>query len=117
MSETADDDLPPDAEELTEEPFSPTRRWFPERVGGIFYLAIMAGVVIGLVVVLSGAWRNGVRIIAVGLLAAATLRLILGEPQAGMLAVRHRALDAAILGGIGAAILVLASSIPNQPPL
>jgi hypothetical protein len=95
--------------------YSPVRRWFPARVGGIFYLAIMAATVVGLGIVASGAWRNGVRLMAAAMIAAAALRLVLREPQAGMLAVRHRFLDAAILTAAGVAIIVLASSIPNQP--
>ncbi len=109
------DELPPEAE--SEEEFSPTRRWFPARVGGIFYLVIMIAVIVGLGIVASGAWRNGVRLIAAALLAAATLRVVLPEPQAGMLAVRNRWFDAGLMAGLGAAILFLASSIPNQPPL
>ena len=100
-----------------EEEFSPTRRWFPARVGGIFYLVIMVAMIVGLGIVASGAWRNGVRLIAAALLAAATLRIVLPEPQAGMLAVRNRWFDAGLLASVGAAILFLASSIPNQPPL
>ena len=117
------DDEDPALEEVSpepvspDEPFTPTHRWFPERIGGILYLGIMAATVIGLGIVASGAWRNGVRLIAAGLIAAAIIRLVLREQQAGMLAVRHRVLDATILGGVGAAILFLASSIPNQPPL
>lgn len=101
--------------ESGEKEYSPVRHWFPARVGGIFYLAIMAATVVGLGIVASGAWRNGVRLMAAALILAAALRLFLREPQAGMLAVRHRFLDASILAAAGAAIIVLASSIPNQP--
>lgn len=107
----------PEFDEAPDEEFSPTRRWFPARVGGIFYLVIMVAMIVGLGIVASGAWRNGVRLIAAALIAAATLRIVLPEPQAGMLAVRNRWFDAGLMAGIGAAILFLASSIPNQPPL
>ena len=43
------------------------------------------------------------------------LRLVLPEDDAGMLAVRHRALDVAFLVLIGTALFVLASTIPDQP--
>lgn len=98
-----------------EEECSPARRWFPSRVGGFCYLVIMAGTLIGLGIVAAGAWRNGVRLLAAALIVAAALRVFLPEPQAGMLAVRHRFLDAGILAAAGAAIVFLASSIPNQP--
>jgi hypothetical protein len=115
MTDGPDGEVP--SHEVAEEPYSPTRRWFPSRVGGIFYLAILGATIVGLGIVASGAWRNGVRLIAAGLIVAAVLRLVLPEPQAGMLAVRHRLLDATILAGLGVAIVFLASSIPNQPPL
>lgn len=107
----------PPASDGLEEPAVPTRRWFPARLGGIVYLVILGATIVGLGIVASGAWRNGTRLIAAGLVAAAVARMILPEPQAGMLAVRHRLLDAMILSGLGVAIAFLASSIPNQPPL
>jgi Protein of unknown function (DUF3017) len=97
--------------------YSPNRRWFPARLGGLGYLVVMAATLVGLGVVATGAWRNGVRLVAVALILAAILRATLPEPQAGMLAVRHRFLDAGILAVVGAVVIFLASSIPNQPPL
>jgi len=94
---------------------TPERRWFPARVGGIFYLLTIAAALVGLAIVAAGAWRNGVRLLAVGLLLAAVLRVILPEEKSGMLAVRHRYLDAFLLTGVGATMLFLASSIPPQP--
>ena len=60
-------------------------------------------------------WRVGVTWIAASLLAAAGLRLVLPERDAGMLAVRHRLLDVFTLGSIGGVLLFLARTIPNQP--
>ena len=45
----------------------------------------------------------------------ALLRLMLAPKDAGMLAVRNRLLDAILLGGLGIALVVLATSIPNMP--
>jgi hypothetical protein len=42
-------------------------------------------------------------------------RLVLRRRDAGMLAVRNRAFDAALLSGVGAFIIVLSEVIPNQP--
>ncbi len=119
MTESQDSEAsdPDSAEDPLEEEFSHTRRWFPARVGGIFYLVIMAAMIVGLGIVASGAWRNGVRLIAASLFAAAALRVVLPEAQAGMLAVRNRWFDAGLMASLGAAIAFLASSIPNQPPL
>jgi hypothetical protein len=60
-------------------------------------------------------WRLGIRIVAASLAAAATLRLVLPERDAGMLAVRPRAVDVIMVGAISVALFVLAENIPDQP--
>ncbi|MGL5808966.1 MAG: DUF3017 domain-containing protein [Nocardioides sp.] len=97
--------------ERGDSPWRPRQNWIPERVGGLLYLAVMAATVIGLVVVVSGAWRPGVRLIGLGLVLAGGLRVLLSDDQAGMLAVRNRRLDAALTLGAGAVALLLASWI------
>lgn len=120
------DDLPePDdvpavsAEQLVDghdgHPGQPPPRRYPSTIGGIFFLGVLATAVLGLVLVGTGSWRNGVRLIGVALLAAALARSLLSADNAGMLAVRHRVLDVVVLTGLGLALLVLASAIPNQP--
>lgn len=69
----------------------------------------------GLLVAGLGDWRTGIRIVSGALVGAATLRLVLPEREAGMLAVRHRVLDVSILVVIAGALLLLASTIPEQP--
>ena len=63
----------------------------------------------------SGDWRLGIRCLAGGLCFAALLRLVLPARDAGMLAVRHRSFDALLLAGVGAALIFLAATIPDQP--
>ena len=70
---------------------------------------------IGIAIVWGGDWRLGIRCLAGGLCLAALLRLVLPARDAGMLAVRNRFFDAILLGGIGAALFFLASTIPDQP--
>ncbi|MCX6401775.1 MAG: DUF3017 domain-containing protein [Propionibacteriales bacterium] len=70
---------------------------------------------VGLVVAANSDWRVGIQIIAGVLGSAALLRLALPEKDAGMLAVRHRFLDVAILLLIGGTLFVLALTIPDQP--
>jgi len=69
----------------------------------------------GLIVAAAGEWRIGLRVISGSLAAAALLRLGLPERDAGMLAVRHRILDVAILLVVAVALVLLAASIPEQP--
>ncbi len=87
---------------------------YPSTIGGLLYLLALAGVAVGLGLAVAGDWRSGVRWIAGALLFAAGCRLLLPDRQAGMLAVRHRAVDVALLVAVGGVLLVLAGSIPNQ---
>lgn len=87
----------------------------PSTLGGLIYLAVLAGALIGVVVAATGAWRTGVSWIALALLAAAGARLALSDDDAGMLQVRRKAFDATILVAMGVGLLTLVASIPDQP--
>ncbi|MGH3445135.1 MAG: DUF3017 domain-containing protein [Nocardioidaceae bacterium] len=89
--------------------------WRPQTFGGFVYLLVVAMAVVGLVITLSGPWRTGVRWIGAGLLVAAGARLVLSEHGAGMLRVRRRWSDVAMLVIVGVALLVLAAVVPDQP--
>ena len=106
------------AEELVENEVDPSaeeERRYPSTIGGAFYLVVLAVVGAGLVVVVTGEWRLGIRIMGGALLGAAAVRLVLSGRDAGMLAVRHKALDAFVLIVLGGALIFLAGSIPDQP--
>ena len=114
------DDVPPvSAERLVGghdgHPGEPEPRRYPSTIGGVVYLLVLVLAVVGIGLAASGSWRGGVRMLAAALFAAAAARAVLRADDAGMLAVRHRLVDLALLSGLGAALLVLASSIPNQP--
>ncbi len=114
------DDVPPvSAERLVEgqdgHPGEPDSRRYPSTIGGMVYLLVLVLALVGIGVAASGSWRGGVRMLAAALLTAAAARAVLRADDAGMLAVRHRLVDVATLSGLGAVLLVLASSIPNQP--
>ena len=110
-----EDDAPASYEEeavpsLDEEP-----RRYPSTIGGAFYLCILAAAGTALVITARGDWRLGIQILGGSLIAAALLRLVLANRDAGMLAVRNRFLDAFLLSSTGAALIALASSIPDMP--
>ncbi len=90
-------------------------RRYPSTIGGLFYLVVLAITLIGLGLVWFDSWRTGVRWLGGSLLFAAVVRIALSGRNAGMLAVRHKAVDATLLTGVGLALLALANSIPNQP--
>jgi hypothetical protein len=110
-------DLEPPAPEVPPESAEPQGRRYPSTLGGAFYLLVLAGSFVGLGLVWQGHWRTGVKAIAAALVVAALVRLVIPAQQAGMLAVRRRGVDVAILIALGIALWFLSTSIPNQPPL
>ncbi|RYP82758.1 DUF3017 domain-containing protein [Nocardioides guangzhouensis] len=108
--------LPPEPEPATESDRRPVTEFKkPSTVGGVIYLFVLAGAISGVVVAATGPWRTGVSWLAFSLLAAAAARLVLPDADAGMLRVRSKILDAVILVAMGVTILILASTIPDQP--
>ncbi len=105
----------PDEGTPVEEPPLPEERRYPSTIGGAFYLLILAAMAVGIVAAYIDDWRLGVRIVGLALVAAAVLRLVLPQRDAGMLAVRHRLVDVAILAAMGAALIFLAGDIPGPP--
>jgi len=80
------------------------------------YLTVVALSVVGLVIITVGPWRRGVALIGFALLLGAVARAVLRDRDAGMLRVRrNRWVDVLMLGGVGTALILLASVIPNQP--
>ncbi len=90
-------------------------RRYPSTIGGMFYLVVLAVAVVSLGVVIGGSWRTGIRWIGGALIFAAGVRVVLKGRDAGMLAVRSKWIDAVMLSGVGAALIFLAGSIPDQP--
>lgn len=97
-------------EEVVEEPEG---RRYPSTIGGAFYLAVLAVVALGMVLVVVGQWRTGIRVFGGALLFAAFVRVLLKPYDAGMLAVRNKPFDAGVLVLLGAALIFLASSVPE----
>ena len=113
------DDVPPvSAESLVDGELrvpQEAERTYPSTIGGAFYLLFLGVAAAALVVVALGSWRTGTRIFGAVLVVAAAVRLLLGSRDAGMLAVRAKGVDAALLTFTGVALVLLASSIPDQP--
>jgi hypothetical protein len=92
----------------------PEARRYPSTIGGVAFLLVLAGTLVGVGIMAAGRWRVGVLWMGVSLLAAAAARLVLPEPQAGMLHVRRRLVDVALLVGLGVGLLVAGASIPSR---
>ena len=67
----------------------------------------------GLIVLTFYNWRNGVMVFAGAVLLAGLLRASLSDTAAGLLHVRGRMFDTALLLGVGAAIITLGLIVPN----
>ena len=108
---------PPDSvEPVSAEPVDPDEpRRYPSTIGGAFYLLVLGVVAVAMVVVALDEWRTGIRLMGGALVFAALVRLGLRAPDARMLAVRPKLLDAVVLLALGGALIFLATSIPDQP--
>lgn len=113
----SDDIAPPESvPPVSAEPVDPDEpRRYPSTIGGAFYLLLLCVVAVAMVVVVLDEWRTGIRVMGGSLLVAAVVRLLLRSRAAGMLAVRHKLLDALVLVVLGGALIFLAGSIPEQP--
>lgn len=101
---------------VSAEPFDPDEpRRYPSTIGGAFYLLVLGAVGVAMVVVVLDEWRTGIRLMGGSLIFAAAVRLVLRRRDAGMLAVRHKVLDAVVLIVLGGSLIFLAGSIPDQP--
>ena len=76
-------------------------------------LVVLAAVLLGLAVGAAVQWRLGALLVGGALALAAVLRLVLPVRRSGLLVVRSRRLDVSVLLGLGTALLVLASSVPE----
>lgn len=77
-------------------------------------VAVAAVILAGLGGIYLHHYRLGSAVVGLGVLLAALLRLALPVRRAGMLTVRSRPLDVAVLLGIGTAVLALAIVVPRQ---
>jgi hypothetical protein len=78
------------------------------------YLLVIALVLLGLGIVLVGSYRPGSLLVGAAVGLAASLRAVLPQEAAGMLAVRGRRVDTLVLAMVALAVIVLAVVVP--PP-
>lgn len=77
-------------------------------------MIVLVGVLVGLTVVALGEWRLGCVVVGASLGIGATERMLLPRNETGLLQVRSRAFDTAIMALAGAAIIALAILVPNH---
>ena len=88
----------------------PARTPVTRQLPALGVLAVVAG---GLVLAAVVDWQVGALVVGLGLLLGAGLRLTLPARRAGWLVVRTRGLDAAVLLGLGFAVVALSQTIPD----
>lgn len=78
-------------------------------------MIVVVGVLAGLAIAYLGdtSWRLGGLVVGASLGVGAVVRLGLPSREAGLLQVRSKAFDVAVLALIGAAIVTLAVAVPN----
>jgi hypothetical protein len=91
-------------------PLRPRRRWLREWPITI----VLIGVGIALVLIALDYFRRGSIVLSASVLLAAFLRLLLPSEDAGMLAVRSRGIDVAVLGFLGLGLSLFTFWVP--PP-
>lgn len=79
-------------------------------------MTVLALVGTGLVLGAVDRWRVGAVVLGAAVGLAAALRLLLPARRAGLLVVRSRRLDVAVLLVLAAGLVALASSVPAPPP-
>ncbi len=80
------------------------------------FTAVLVGVFAGFVLITQDRWRRGLFTVGVMLILAGLARLTLPARRAGLLVVRGRLFDTAVLLGLGAAIVGLTSAVPYLGP-
>lgn len=86
----------------------------PRSVGSRIYLLHLAAVAGALLLIVTGSWRTGTLVIGASFLGASAARLVVPDPQSGMLRVRGRAFDVAWMGFLGGALVALALVVPAR---
>ncbi len=86
----------------------------PSTTGGIIYLVVVGGVLVGLVLVAAGVWRGGVVTMGGSFGLALAARAVLPDERAGMLRIRRRFVDLTAMAICCGGMLVLAAVIPNR---
>jgi hypothetical protein len=86
----------------------------PSTTGGIIYLSVVGGVLVGLALVGAGVWRTGVVTMGVAFGVAFAARAVLPDERAGMLRIRRRFVDLTAMAICCGGMLVLAAVIPYR---
>ncbi|MGH3458051.1 DUF3017 domain-containing protein [Aeromicrobium sp.] len=88
---------------------------WPRSRGSQFYLLLLVGVAIGLLMVVSGPWRAGLMVVGVTFVIGALARVVVSAEHVGMLRVRSKAFDVFWTATLGISLCLLALLVPPGP--
>lgn len=80
-----------------------------------FTAAVLLGA-FGVVLAMTGPWRQGVGYLGSSVLIACLARFAIPDRMAGMLRVRRKAVDVVILAALGLGVVALALVVPDSRP-
>jgi len=89
-------------------------RRHPQTFGGGVYLLVVATATTGLLATVFGPWRSGVAWLGIAVVMGSVARMLIPEREAGMLRVRRKLPDVALMLLAGAALIVLSVVVPDQ---
>ena len=87
----------------------------PRSRGSQFYLLLLVGVAVGLLLVVGGPWRTGLMVIGATFVVGAAARAVVSAEHVGMLRVRSKAFDIFWTATLGISLFVLALVVPPGP--
>ena len=87
----------------------------PRSRGSQFYLLLLFGVGVGLLMVISGPWRAGLMVVGATFVVGALTRVVVPADHVGMLRVRSKAFDIFWTATLGVSLIALALLVPPGP--
>jgi hypothetical protein len=87
----------------------------PRSRGSQFYLLLLVGVGVGLLLVVAGPWRTGLMVVGATFVIGAAARAVVPAEHVGMLRVRGKAFDIFWTTTLGVSLFVLALVVPPGP--
>lgn len=100
---------------MTAAPERPPKNFVQQVLGQWPLASVLGGVFVGLIVVATGHWRSGTTLIGLSIIAGGLFRL-LPNRRVGLLAVRNKVIDTAVLLIVGVGITVLSWAVPPLRP-
>ena len=88
----------------------------PRTLGGAAFLLVLAGPVVGVLVVVAGRVQTGLTTAGCAVLGGAVARLVLPRHQAGMLGVRRKLIDVVTLAVLGGGLVLVAALVREPHP-